>query len=326
MRHNPNRNREKLFHGKMSRPLLAKPKSTALSNAACPEDQPQPMAGRSALPGKEAVPESGSPMHEPGDQPIKATPPSDTSADEIAARLAKIEEILRYAALAVLNKAALVAEWVKTSDRCNDSGQDVQEHAVGRPRGGIAQAARVLCVPGKTEEARRKFIEREMKIDAISSDAKDEARRLGLDDNQSALLAIANVTPEEQVAKVHERAERKRGRRRQQVLIPDRTKDETPQNMQQRLPGEKDVEIERLRTDLATTREALRTATDQLAVAHGKMPPLPPLLQRLAPAQQATVENLLRTFDRDLMPELTNTSAAVREKFLDEVGRRVRGL
>jgi hypothetical protein len=283
-------------------------------NAASPEDKPH-----SALPGKDALPESGSAIHEPVEQSTKATPPSDTSADKIDARLAEIEQILRHAGLAVLDKAQLVAEWVKTSDRCSNSGQGVQEHTVGRPRGGIAQAARVLCVPGKTEEARRKFIEREMKIDAISSDAKDEARRLGLEDNQSALLAIANVTPEEQVAKVHERAERKRGRRRKQPITSDRAKDETPENMQQRPPDERDVEMERLRTDLAATREALRTA-------QGEIPPLPPVLERLDPTQQAMVEDLLRAFDRDLMPKLADAPAAVRVKFLNEAERLVRGL
>jgi hypothetical protein len=288
-------------------------------NAASPKDKPH-----SALPGKDALPESGSAIHEPVEQSTKATPPSDTSADKIDARLAEIEEILRHAGLAVLDKAALVAEWVKTSDRCNNSGQDVQEHTVGRPRGGIAQAARVLCVPGKTEEARRKFIEREMKIDAISSDAKDEARRLGLEDNQSALLAVANVTPEEQVAKVHERAERKRGRRRKQSITPDRAKDET--NMQQRLPDERDVEMERLRTDLASTREALRTATDELAAAHGEMPPIPSFQPPLDPVQQTMVEDFLGTFDRDLMPKLTNAPNLVRDRVSYEITQRIRAL
>jgi hypothetical protein len=137
-----------------------------------------------------------------------------TGQDQLDARLTEIVEIIHHAGLPILDTAPLVEEWVQTWMRANDSGQVVQEFSVGRPHGGIAQAARVLCVPGKTEEARRKSIERSMKIAKISSEAKAEAKRLGLDDNQSALLAIANVTPEEQVAKAQERAARKRGRRR----------------------------------------------------------------------------------------------------------------
>jgi hypothetical protein len=147
------------------------------------------------------------------------------------ARLTEIVEIIHHAGLPILDTAPLIQEWVKTWVRANDFGQVVQEFTVGRPNGGIAQAARVLCVPGKTEEARRKSIERSMKIAGISSEAKAEAKRLGLDDNQSALLAIANVTPEEQVAKAQERAARKRGRRHKQTITPDHAKADTAEGI-----------------------------------------------------------------------------------------------
>jgi hypothetical protein len=333
-----------------------------------------------------------------------------TSADEIDARLTEIEEILHHAGLPVLDKAALVVEWLKTWERRHISGQDVQEFTVGRPHGGIAQAARVLCVPGKTEEARRKSIERAITIDSIVSEAKDAAKRAGLDDVQSALLAIANEESAAQLAKVRELVERKQRPRRKRATAPDRAKDETPENItlnekdtskakepmlptvasdppsapvisttsvavtseaetsadmarlkveladkaerlrkaeealatyevapeavidappehaQQRLPEERDVEMERLRADLATARAALRTATDELAAAHGEMPPLPPFLQRLDPVQQATVEDLLGTFDREIMPKLTNTPDLVRDRFWYEIRQRVRAL
>jgi ParB-like chromosome segregation protein Spo0J len=107
---------------------------------------------------------------------------------------------------------------------------------------------------------------------------------------------------------------------------PEAVIDAPPEHAQQRFPDERDVEMERLRTDLATTSEALRNATDELASAHGEMPPLPPFLKSLDPVQQAMVEDLVGTFRREVMPKLTNTPTVVREKFLDEVGRLVRGL
>jgi hypothetical protein len=270
-------------------------------NAASPEDKPH-----SALPGKDALPESSSAIHEPVEQSTKATvakrepqkkvvgivqvwsvPIDDvrvptertpcnpntiallargssglpskpitvidtpngpflvggqhwfdvakaqgrtvveciyTIADENDARMADIQELIYLAGPTVLEMSSLVMEWLAIWERGHISGQDVQEFKVGRPHGGISQAARVLCVPGKTEEARRKSIERAMKIAGISSEAKDEAKRLGLDNNQSALFAIANVTPEEQVAKAQERAARKRGRRHKQTITPDHVK------------------------------------------------------------------------------------------------------
>jgi hypothetical protein len=135
----------------------------------------------------------------------------DIGADCTDVRMAEIAEILYHAALKVLDRADLIAEYARLWDGLSISGQDVRKVRVGRPENGIARAARHLCVPGKTEEARRKFIERAIKISSITLDAKEAARRAGLDDIQSALLAVASeVTAEAQVAKVCEWAQRKR--------------------------------------------------------------------------------------------------------------------
>jgi hypothetical protein len=80
----------------------------------------------------------------------------------------------------------------------------------GRPEGARTRAARELCVPGKTPKARRKFIERALKIDGIWPEAKSAARTAGLDNIQSALLSIAaERSVEAQLAKVQEIAARK---------------------------------------------------------------------------------------------------------------------
>lgn len=85
----------------------------------------------------------------------------------------------------------------------------------GRPEGGIARAARELPVPGKTVEGRRQYIRRAIKIAAIWDEAKSAARAAGLDNIQSALLAIAyERLLEAQLAKVQEIAARRAQPRR----------------------------------------------------------------------------------------------------------------
>jgi ParB family chromosome partitioning protein len=134
--------------------------------------------------------------------------------DEVEARLWEIAENLHRKELTVLQRSQLIADWVKIANQ--RSGQVVQKPNGGRPEGGIAQAARALPVPGKTEGGRRKNIERSMKIDEISPEAKQAAESAGLADNQSALLKIAaEPTAEAQAAKVAELAGRKRSQRKE---------------------------------------------------------------------------------------------------------------
>jgi hypothetical protein len=89
------------------------------------------------------------------------------------------------------------------------SRQNVPKPKGGRPEGAIAKAARDLPMKGKTQEARRKAIERALKIAAIASEAKVAVRKAGLDHNKSALREIAKVeTAEEQLQKVQELIDR----------------------------------------------------------------------------------------------------------------------
>lgn len=64
----------------------------------------------------------------------------------------------------------------------------------GRPEGGIRKAARDLGLP-EVE------VRRALKVASLSPEAQDKARKTGLDNNRSALLAAAKeVTVEGQVA------------------------------------------------------------------------------------------------------------------------------
>lgn len=134
--------------------------------------------------------------------------------DEVDARLWEIAENLHRRELNVLRRSQLIKDWVEIANE--RAGQVVHKPNGGRPEGGIAQAARTLPVAGKTEGGRRKNIERSIKIDEISPEAKQAAESVGLADNQSALLKIAaEPTTDAQVAKVAELAGHKRSPRKE---------------------------------------------------------------------------------------------------------------
>jgi hypothetical protein len=145
----------------------------------------------------------------PGDA-IVSTGNVEPNGDESDARMVQIEEILGHAAMRLLEKCALVAEWVHHAEAKSSVFRHfVQKPQGGRPEGGVARAARELPIPGKSIGARRKFIERALKIDGMGPEAKVAAQAAGLDDTQSALLAIASEHSRAQLAKVQEIATRK---------------------------------------------------------------------------------------------------------------------
>jgi ParB-like chromosome segregation protein Spo0J len=121
------------------------------------------------------------------------------------ARLWQISENLHRAELNALEFFEHIAEWTKLFEQeFRDSGQNVQQKK-GRPQGGNALAGRKLPVPGKTEEGRRKFIERARAVASIDAKVKAEIKEANLQDNRSALLRIAKESsPSAQVAKVRE--------------------------------------------------------------------------------------------------------------------------
>jgi hypothetical protein len=153
-------------------------------------------------------------------EPLRIGPPTEVApatgyakpnGDETDARMDKIATILGYAETPLLGRCDLVAEWVGYAEtKLSVFGQIVPKPQGGRPESGISRAARELPVPGKSPEARRKYIERALKINGIWPEAKAAARTARLDDNQSALLAIAKaVSREAQLTKVQELANRK---------------------------------------------------------------------------------------------------------------------
>jgi hypothetical protein len=140
----------------------------------------------------------------------------EPNVDEVDARMSEIVLILDHAAMRLLDKCALVAEWVgHTENRASVFRQLVQKPQGGRPEGGIARAARELPIPGKSIGGRRKFIERAITINGMWPEVKSAVRAGRLDGNQTALLAIAGERSlEAQLGKVHEIVARKAAPRR----------------------------------------------------------------------------------------------------------------
>lgn len=128
-----------------------------------------------------------------GREHIPAIICSFTNAD---ARLWEIAENLHRADLTKLERDENVAEWVKLTEEKQHSADKMSDKSRGGQEGGAAAASREL---GMSE----RDVQRAVKVDALSDEAKDAAREHGLDDNRSALLEAAKEpTPEAQVAKV----------------------------------------------------------------------------------------------------------------------------
>jgi ParB/RepB/Spo0J family partition protein len=163
---------------------------------------------------------------------------------EVEARLWEAMEDLYRGELTALQEAEHQAECVRRIVEI--SRQNVAKRKVGRPKGAIEKAARDLPMKGKTQQARRKAIERGLKIAAISSEAKVAVTKAGLDDNRSGLREIAKIeNAEEQLQKVQEIIKRqaKKQAKRDQVKKAVKAKRSQPA---QRHPD--DVILKELKT------------------------------------------------------------------------------
>ncbi len=130
---------------------------------------------------------------------------------DVEAHRWEIDENLMRHRHTAMEQAEHIAERMRTfGNEDAESGQKGGKTKQGRPQGAISKAARKLRLKGKTQKARRKEIERGLKISSIAPEAKTAAKEAGLHDNLSALLEVAEQdTTEGQLAKIQEIAQAK---------------------------------------------------------------------------------------------------------------------
>ncbi len=129
-------------------------------------------------------------------------PPTCTAVAEIETRLAQIEEIFSNHQKPLLDFADLAHEYVDRAETI--SPQNVAKTR-GRPEGGIMRAVRQLPLPGKTDAARKKRLERLLQIASLGAQVRAAAQKAGVAHFQSHLLEIAaGETEQDQLQKVAE--------------------------------------------------------------------------------------------------------------------------
>lgn len=127
--------------------------------------------------------------------------------DETQARLWEIAENLHRAELTVLEHDEHVAEWIRlTSEKSLAQVAPVKSRRSDGRGGSIGDGINAAV---RELDIERTSAQRAVKVASISEQAKEAARKAGLDDNRSALLAAAKAPAERQAAVIHEIAERK---------------------------------------------------------------------------------------------------------------------
>jgi ParB-like chromosome segregation protein Spo0J len=118
-----------------------------------------------------------------------------STGSEIERELQEIAENLHRSELTTLERDAQIARWAELIA--------VKVGQVDPPSGGAQPAEKGIRKVARELNLERKDVERAVKVASISPEAKQAARDAGLDDNRTALLAVAKeATPEAQVAKI----------------------------------------------------------------------------------------------------------------------------
>lgn len=128
-----------------------------------------------------------------------SAPITEPDIEGMATELAAIDARLCAACRPELDLSEDTARWiVVNAAMISVSAQPEQKQKGGRPRGGVSEAARAIPLPKyMSESAKRQLLQRRIRIARIFPRAKQEARVQELDDNQTALLAIAKERTEE---------------------------------------------------------------------------------------------------------------------------------
>jgi hypothetical protein len=147
---------------------------------------------------------------EPGRAPAGGPIDSDISNARQHTTQARMDhvknELAQYASGSYLKQCELIAEWIHLAlEEVRISGQLVHKNQGrrGRPPDEVkARAALELKIPGRSKEAKRKFIERALRVAAIQPGAKVAIRAAGVENHRGLLREIAKTEPDKQLARV----------------------------------------------------------------------------------------------------------------------------
>jgi ParB family chromosome partitioning protein len=127
--------------------------------------------------------------------------------DDVRARLLEISENLDRHDLTVAERSQHIAEWVRLTTATSRGRKNAPPGGAQPHEKGIKAAVRDLGLE-------RTDVQRAIKIDAITPEAKAAAKEADLDDNQSALLKVASEPPSRQVGAVNQLAAARQQSRR----------------------------------------------------------------------------------------------------------------
>jgi hypothetical protein len=177
------------------------------------------------------------------------------------ARLVEIAAIFDHAGLNYFARAELALEYVDITEQL-EFGQHVQKGS-GRP-GIISKTALALTLPGKTDAARVKWLQRALKIAEISPAAKAAAKQAKVARYQSDLFAIADAGDEsEQLKKVAEIAALRRDKKKGRSVEPK------SMTAVIRFPANRKKEILALLATFAETNEVDLLSPASVAILNG---------------------------------------------------------
>jgi hypothetical protein len=200
--------------------------------------------------------------------------------DKIQTRIWQIVENLYRAELTTLERAELTDELRQLVQQqvgqvAPPGGQQPQDK-------GINKTAKIL---GLTKEE----VRRSKAIARISPKVKAKVRKLGLDDNQRALLEIANQpTPNEQLRAVKEIVEQKRAARDRNTSSTATDKNTAAEiNALQADIRKKESNLDSIKGELALERKRLQEIQDKLAI-QGEVADVEPPSEDASPRRPST--------------------------------------
>ncbi len=113
-------------------------------------------------------------------------------------RMWEISKNLQRAELTKLERSDQIAEWVRL---CDEEWEKVSPHVEAEPQGGSSESAERTAA--RELGLDKDELNRSVKIASMTSEAKQAAIDVGIDNNESKLLQIAEEEPEKQVGTVH---------------------------------------------------------------------------------------------------------------------------